>query len=236
MVYNYYYYLQDEDEQKEEDSTEKQKRHRSLSRQKNQPKESTSSLSDGREVKYVTFVAKLKEISADESVTQNKEKSDVSEEKIKSKTTSSVEQDNEQSISAVTDNFTENSTIKTEKVLECLHKEINECECCKYPRAPSPSFVNQGNDIFHLTYVNDDKNTENLDRKNFNSITTETVSDQVQPAGLREILLSNYDPKYAARIGVNEFVPVQIMTPQNDGQLKNLEFIPFETIDSSYPK
>lgn len=234
-------YLKNEDEQKEEDSAEKQKRQRSLSRHKNQPKDSTSSLSDGREVKFVTFVAKIKEISADELLKQNSEKCQVLEEKTVAKIDSNDQQDNKQSdttqnMSVVTDNYTETSTLRTENVLECLHKEINECECCKCPRAPSPSFVNQGKDIFHLTYVNDDKKNENSDCKNLNSTIAETVSDQDRPPDLREILLSNYDPKYAERIGINEFVPVQIMTPENDGQLKNLEFIPFESIDSRYPK
>lgn len=214
------------------------KRQRSFSRQKNQQKESTSSCSDGREVKYVTFVAKIKEKNTDGS---SEEKSDNFEEKTQSQFTTSEQLHNQETnqtkqSESTTDNATETATVRTEKDLECLHKEINECECCNYPRAPSPSFVQQRNDIFHLTYVNDENKNEYLHRKNLNSLATETVSDQDQTVGLREILLSNYDPQFASRIGINNFVPLQIMTPQNNGQLKNLEFIPFENIDSSYQK
>ncbi|RNA14250.1 Structure-specific endonuclease subunit SLX4 [Brachionus plicatilis] len=229
--------FQAENDQNEEELSEKLKRQRSFSRQKNQPKESTSSCSEGREVKYVTFVAKINEKSSDGSSTENAEKIENLKDKSNSQLATTepiIQQDTKQSES-VTDNTTETATIGTEKALECLHREIDECECCKYPRAPSPSFVNQKHDIFHLTYVNNEKN-EFSHRKNLNSLATETVSDQDQTSGLREILLSNYDPKFAAKIGISEFVPVQIMTPQNNGQLRNLEFIPFENIDSSYPK
>ena len=53
--------------------------------------------------------------------------------------------------------------------------------------------------------------------------------------GLREILISNFDPKFATRIGIKDFVPIQVMTSHMDGE-KDLDFIPFEDIDHSYPK
>ena len=53
--------------------------------------------------------------------------------------------------------------------------------------------------------------------------------------GLREILISNYDPKFATKIGIKDFVPIQVMASHMEGD-KDLDFIPFEDIDHSYPK
>ena len=60
------------------------------------------------------------------------------------------------------------------------------------------------------------------------------VSDEKR-LGLREILISNYDPKFATKIGIKDFVPIQVMTSHMEGD-KDLDFIPFEDIDHSYPK
>lgn len=61
---------------------------------------------------------------------------------------------------------------------------------------------------------------------------------------LKYLLLSNYDKNFAARIGIRDFIPTQILSARgendsdesddNDGQ--DLEFIPFEKIDSRYPR
>jgi hypothetical protein len=75
-------------------------------------------------------------------------------------------------------------------------------------------------DVFHLTSANNEMTTETA------SNITGTVTNQI---GLREILVSNFDPKFATKIGI-DFVPMQVMSTQD------LRFIPFEKIDGSYPK
>ncbi|CAF0712380.1 unnamed protein product [Brachionus calyciflorus] len=231
-----------ENEKTDEDLSEKLKRQRSFTKLKSQTRESTSSFSEGKEVKFVSFIAKIRE-NADQKAEINDQKetlTEKSEEKTPSNLTVSEtinEKSTEKITDNVTDNFTENGTYKTSQTekLRCLHNEINECECCKVPRTPSPSFVHHPkNDIFHLTYANDDLKNPVEMRKNLVSLATETSNEPEQNISLREILLTNYDPQYAAKIGINNFLPIEVMTAQNNG--KDLEFIPFENIDSSYPR
>lgn len=79
----------------------------------------------------------------------------------------------------------------------------------------------------------------------------------VEPrVSLKELLLSNYDKSLATKIGIKDFVPTQILSSRrnkakNDENEQNnnvkvehdddesesdLEFIPFEKIDSRYPR
>ena len=153
---------------------------------------------------------------------------------------------------------------KTEKVVNCMHDEIILCECCRHPKSPATPVVSMVQfevssrqplgDIFHLTNANEaDEDQKNkfyfkiLNEKSdvtFDKETTQTVDDdndektceeqyQEQP-GLRELLISNYDARLADRIGVSDFLPIEVISRNNDG--KNLKFIPFEAIDNNYTK
>lgn len=64
---------------------------------------------------------------------------------------------------------------------------------------------------------------------------------------LKYLLLSNYDKNFAARIGIRDFIPTQILSARGGGENESdesddeddgpdLEFIPFEKIDSRYPR
>jgi hypothetical protein len=52
---------------------------------------------------------------------------------------------------------------------------------------------------------------------------------------LRDILIANYDAKLATKIGVGNFVPIEVLNTANTNR-KDLDFIPFENIDQSYPR
>lgn len=158
--------------------------------------------------------------------------------------------------------FLSYESYKTEKVVNCVHDEIILCECCKdvrttrpsipavYPMTPMVSFVNSemqrhqptpvapgggsNENIFHLTSagVPDVITNDNLFYKIVDD-KGENKQDQVAAVepNLRDILISNYDPRLATEIGVGNFVPIEVMSRN-----RNLEFIPFEVIDQSYPK
>lgn len=231
-------FFKSESEQNDDDIGDKIKRQRSFTKLRHPSREATSSCSEGREVKYVTFIAKIREKKIDSSEPQTSLVETLEEKTLSHMTVSETINDKETKQSDnLTENFTETEqTSQTTKLLRCLNNEIIECECCRFPRTPSPSFVK--NDIFHLTYVNEEhKNSDDV-RKNLVSIATDpSPKPEPTPAvGLREILLNNYDPKFAAQIGIRDFVPLQLMTSQANGQSNDLEFIPFENIDSSYPK
>jgi hypothetical protein len=72
------------------------------------------------------------------------------------------------------------------------------------------------------------------DEKSMPDAAAAAVPDEKR-LGLREILISNYDPKFATKIGIKDFVPIQVMASHMEGD-KDLDFIPFEDIDHSYPK
>jgi len=136
-------------------------------------------------------------------------------------------------------------TIPEVDMLNCLHNEIIMCECCiNNPRA-TPSSNIKSHDIFHLTSTNED---QTIMKQRFNNInnndvdytsderTTNTAVESEQKTDLREILLNNYDPRFAAKIGIRDFLPIEVMNNHLDEDSKPLEFIPFESIDQSYPK
>lgn len=64
----------------------------------------------------------------------------------------------------------------------------------------------------------------------------------VPKANLKEILLSNYDKTLATKIGIKDFLPVELMRESggdngnNNNEESNMEFIPFEQIDQRYPR
>lgn len=124
------------------------------------------------------------------------------------------------------------SAMKDIDILKCLHNEIVTCECC-INKSGTPSSHPRSADIFHLTSTNEDnplKSFINDER------TTNTAVEAEQKPDLREILLNNYDPKFAAKIGIRDFLPIEVMNNHLDEDSKPLEFIPFENIDHSYPK
>lgn len=122
------------------------------------------------------------------------------------------------------------STSTKQREFKCLQHEITQCECCKNggtPITPASTFIQPTKgDIFHLTSANEPPN----DPPN------SSVPGLIEPSkiSLREILISNFDPKFASKIGVKDFVPAQVMN--NIDKDKDLDFIPFEEIDHSYPK
>ena len=100
-------------------------------------------------------------------------------------------------------------------------------------------------DIFHLTETNDQPNSadnqQETDQNYIESQKTTDLIEQEQPdsnqsMNLRNILITNYDPKFASKIGVKEFVPIQILCKSIEGNDDTIEFIPFEKIENSYPK
>jgi arginine deiminase len=98
-------------------------------------------------------------------------------------------------------------------------------------------------DIFHLTETNDQqKSADNQQETDQNYIESQKTTDLIeqpdhnQSMNLRNILITNYDPKFASKIGVKEFVPIQIICKSIEGNDDTIEFIPFEKIESSYPK
>lgn len=102
-------------------------------------------------------------------------------------------------------------------------------------------------DIFHLTETNNLPNSaDNQQENDQNYIEQQKTSDSMieneeqldsnRLMNLRNILITNYDPKFASKIGVKEFVPVQILCKSIEGNDDTIEFIPFEKIESSYPK
>jgi hypothetical protein len=110
------------------------------------------------------------------------------------------------------------------EMLKCLHNEIIKCECC---------INTEKSEIFHLTATNE----ENPIKMYLNDERTTNTAVEPEPkTDLREILLNNYDPKFAAKIGIKDFLPIEVMNNHLDEDSKPLEFIPFENIDQSYPK
>ncbi len=97
------------------------------------------------------------------------------------------------------------------KCTSCTIEESGSCEHCKD--------LESKKDVFHLTFGNEDITTT----------ATDNVSNSTGQIGLKEILISNFDRKFANSIGI-DFVPMQVMSTQD------LRFIPFEKIDSSYRK
>ena len=120
--------------------------------------------------------------------------------------------------------------------------------------------INNKRDIFHLTsahtdilptftttntVIEDSQTTLNkLTNPQNTTLTTNQEAEgeledplliEEKRLGLREILISNYDPKFATKIGIRDFLPIQVMTSHLEGE-KDLDFIPFEDIDHSYPK
>ena len=120
------------------------------------------------------------------------------------------------------------------EILQCLHDEIILCECCMHPITPSSTFIHTNKpEIFHLTATDDEMalyEAQKVDDESKKLVEAEKRPD------LKQILLRNYDPKFATRIGIKNFVPVEVMSDAVDGTERKLEFIPFETIDQSYPK
>ncbi len=114
-----------------------------------------------------------------------------------------------------------------EKNLVKIHSEIlndTNCNLCAETRLGTSEHFKEisKRDVFHLTSANDEMITETISNNNRSANATNQV-------GLREILVSNFDPKFASRIGI-DFIPMQVMSTQD------LRFIPFEKIDGSYPK
>ncbi len=112
-------------------------------------------------------------------------------------------------------------------ILAKIHSQVlndSKCNLCTDARLGVCEHFKEASkrDVFHLTSANDEMITDTAS----NTTGTGVQANQV---GLREILVSNFDPKFASRIGI-DFVPMQVMSTQD------LRFIPFEKIDGSYPK
>jgi hypothetical protein len=133
-------------------------------------------------------------------------------------------------------------SFKTEKVMACFHDEVILCECCRLPSTPLVPVqqYHQQNandeDIFHLTSTGDDTNLEKYINFNYQQKNEQEAEEAEAPKPkLKDLLISNYDPKLAARIGVSDFVPLELLTSHKTRQ-RDLDFIPFENIDQNYPK
>ncbi len=138
--------------------------------------------------------------------------------------------------------------MKQIEMYECLHNEIAECDCCKNANGtnkehhPTTPITPNENDIFHLTAGNDEVDGDGLSdlrrrqrMEKQRSIDFEREEEELIPQhDLRDILLANYDRKFAAKIGIPDFVPIEVISGQADR--RPLEFIPFENIDKNYPK
>ena len=118
------------------------------------------------------------------------------------------------------------------EMLKCLHNEIIKCECCINRDNNMPSST-QKSEIFHLTATSEE---DPIRMYLHDERTTNTAVEPEPKTDLREILLNNYDPKFAAKIGIRDFLPIEVMNNHLDEDSKPLEFIPFEIIDQSYPK
>jgi hypothetical protein len=110
-------------------------------------------------------------------------------------------------------------------------------------------------DIFHLTTTGEEttKGTDSFNiarEKSYFPVEGEEYYDeeermenqrkqqqkqQTRPK-LRDILIANYDTKLATRIGVSNFVPIEVLNMAERDKKPDLEFIPFENIDHSYPR
>jgi hypothetical protein len=130
-------------------------------------------------------------------------------------------------------------SLKAEQLFDCLHDEIILCECCKYlPNTPITSFVKQASideqdEIFRLTATN---KVEQLEQTGKESNTVSSVVNDKKKNNLRLILLENYDRKFASKIGINDYIPIEIMNVNEHQERKELEFIPYEDIDRRYRK
>lgn len=208
---------------------------------KQQTREINSASTENKDLKFVSFVKKIEELPRDDkSSTKEEVKSEKSEEKSALPAPSEIKEEEKSIENKTTSDDKEISESNTtSKIFKCLHNEITMCECCKYPQTPRPTFIqNNDDEIFHLTSTGVEvENQKPLSKstlpKKSNIASTATQS---QHLGLREILIANYDPKFASKIGIHDFIPIQVMTSSLNGEMKDLEFIPFENIDSSYPK
>ena len=143
--------------------------------------------------------------------------------------------------------------IKEIEMYKCLHDEISICDCCKtnnhktknvnnkeHPTTP----ITPDNDIFHLTAHDDleyeddgyDNDPSELLRKQRSIDFEREEKELIHKHDLRDILLANYDRRFAAKIGITDFIPIEIISGQGGNSSRPLEFIPFESIDRSYPK
>ena len=135
--------------------------------------------------------------------------------------------------------------IKQIEMYNCLNDGAVMCECFEnaknepmHPTTPLSPLRNQKSDIFHLTEGEDrDDHSHSSNVINSNKIVSQSDNEiKIEKHDLREILLSNYDPKFAAKIGIGDFIPIEIMNGHLDEHAPPLEFIPFENIDKNYPK
>lgn len=214
------------------------KRLRSFIRSRHQSHETLNS-AESKDVKFVSFVKKLDEIKPSSAKPEREKSSDKSVKVLES--SKHIESEKELEVDKVPNEIVKEKKIESEKepsqteiVFKCLHDEIILCECCRYTNTPSTSFVQAKRDIFHLTSAStDDQARPNnfIHRTKLSNISESKQSQQ--HVGLREILISNYDPKFASKIGIKDFIPIQVMTSQIK---QDLEFIPFEQIDQSYAK
>jgi hypothetical protein len=124
--------------------------------------------------------------------------------------------------------------------------------------------IKSSNDIFHLTkmVVKEDEDLNLISNSTVSMRINDTNgNDKVEPLwrlntfqddlhnvnenlkqkqnkpNLADILLDNYDPKFASKLGINLFVPMQVLNNlESNGPESNLQFIPFENIEQNYPK
>lgn len=136
-------------------------------------------------------------------------------------------------------NESNDQEIKQIEMYQCLADDAIMCECFinnnthnEHPTTP----MTPQNDIFHLTAGDEDENVIHHVKKHRSIDFTQEEAELIPQSSLRDILLNNYDPKFAKKIGITDFVPVEVMNGQNDPNAKPLEFIPFENIDRNYPK
>ena len=148
----------------------------------------------------------------------------------------------EDNVSDSTSHYNANDReIKQIEMYQCLADDAIMCECLMHNNTqnehPTTPMTPQ-NDIFHLTAGEDtDENGVSVLIKKRRSIDfTQEEAELIPQASLREILLNNYNPRFAKKIGIVDFVPIEVMNGQTDPNAKPLEFIPFENIDRKYPK
>lgn len=198
---------------------------------------------ENKEVKFVSFVQKLEHSSSKISLPK-----DETEKKLEIESPSPLTNIDMKVIITSTKTLeTTNSAMAGNN--DCSQDEIILCECCKYtPLTPTPTLLkqpnNSRNEIFHLTETDSQLTAQQQQKphqSNWNR--NETIVSENEPSSmtfetkldLKEILLTNYDPKFARKIGIKDFLPIQLMSSSNASKAE-LEFIPFEKIDQKYPK
>ena len=211
------------------------------------------SSSENKEVKFMSFIKKIEEstVIAESPKTKSEKEQEIDEKSVKesvenkphnSAETEALKLVEMQSMDEAKSSIMASEPIESEKEvkegeqieeLQCLRDEIILCECCNHPITPSSTFVQTNKPaIFHLTAT--DEEIALYEARKLAQESESLVEDE--KPDLKEILLRNYDPRFAARIGINDFVPVEVISESLDGTEKKLDFIPFETIDQSYPK